>query len=148
MGVRVGYVLGILEGLRGGCDSIAIAAPTTTSPRSTAAVAIGEKGDGTKLKKILDEARRELVVERVFAKEWWGEDGVWRFEVGEEGKREGRRGASAGEEEVTLAQVAEEHPLLKSWLKRARAEMEILGVKEGRFEGEEWERGRVGGDMA
>lgn len=90
------------------------------------------------MKKVLDDARRELVVERIFAREWWGEDGVWKFEVREE------REAGAGEEEVTLAEVAEGHPLLKMWLERVRAEMERLGIREGRFEGEEWERGRVG----
>lgn len=135
-----------MEGLRGGGGSITVAAaaPSTTSPPA-AAVAIREKGDGSKMKKILEEARRELVVERVFAREWWGHDGVWRFEVGEEGEKEGGWEAAGGEEAVTLAKVAEEHPLLKSWLKRVRSEMEMLGVREGRFEGEEWERGRVGG---
>lgn len=93
------------------------------------------------MKKVLGEARRELVVERVFEREWWGEDGIWKFEVGEEGE-------GGGEEEVTFAMVAEGHPLLKRWLERIRAEMGRLGVREGRFEGEEWERGRVGGEMA
>lgn len=130
--------------MRGGCGSTtAPAASKTTSSPPTADVAVGEKEDWSKMKKILDEARRELVVERVFAREWWGEDGVWRFEVGEEGERE-----AGGEEGVTFAKVAEEHPLLKSWLKRVRAEMRRLGVREGRFEGEEWEKGRVGGEMA
>lgn len=146
--------MGILEGLRGGSGSgggssttDAAAAAAATSLPSAAAVAVGQKGDGGKMKKMLDEARRELGVEQVFAREWWGEDGVWRFEVGEEGREKGEAGGG-GEEEVTLAMVAEEHPLLKSWLERVRAEMVRLRVREGRFEGEEWERGRVGGEVA
>lgn len=139
--------MGILEGLRSaGGPATAADAP---SPTAAVAVIAEEMGNGSRMKKILGEARRELVVEQVFGREWWGEDGIWRYETGEEGEGGWGGGESGGEEgegrkgeEVTFAVVAESHPLLKRWLDTARAEMGRLGVKEGRFEGEEWEKGR------
>lgn len=124
LGLRVGYVLGVLEGLWG-------------------AFAKAARGDWVAIERerlggVLREARAELVMERVFGKEWWAEDGVWRFEVEVEGEGEGG--------EVTFEMVADKHPLLEKWSLRVSEEMRRLGVHEGRFEGEEWESGRVTDD--
>ena len=78
------------------------------------------------------EASEELRIEGVFEKEWWGEDGLWRYEVNGEG------------EEVTFEEVVGWHPLVKRWEARVRDEVEGSGVRVGRFEGLEWEKGRVG----
>lgn len=110
-GLRVGYILGALEGLYS-------AYPQGSEEREA-------------LKKLVKEAREQLAIEKVFGREWWGEDGIWRYEV--EGE----------EEEVTFREVVDAHPLVKEWVERAEQEMKIAGVKAGRFEGREWEQGRV-----
>lgn len=123
--MRVGYILGVLEGL---CSSTSASA--SASVAASASASDEGKGNVARLKK----ARHELAIEMVFGKEWWGEDGVWTFDV--------ESGGEGGE--VTFREVAEKHPLLKAWMERVRMEMREFGVQEGRFEGEEWERGRVG----
>lgn len=80
----------------------------------------------------MTEASDELRIEGVFEKEWWGEDGVWRYEVSGEG------------EEVTFEEVVGWHPVVKRWEARVKDEVERSGVRVGQFEGLEWEKGRVG----
>ncbi|KAI4123676.1 MAG: hypothetical protein LQ347_006060 [Umbilicaria vellea] len=109
LGLRVGYIIGVLEALY-------------------AALSATEK---QRIGKMLNEARDELSVEKVFARGNWGEDGVWVYEV------------AGKEEEVTFEEVADAHPVLKNWTSRVKEEMDKFGVDEGRFQGEEWERGRI-----
>lgn len=115
-GLRVGYILGAIEGLYS-------AHPQGSEER---------KG----LKKLVKEAREQLAIEKVFGREWWGEDGTWRYQV--EGE----------EEEATFREVVDAHPLVRRWLERVDQEMKIAGVTVGRFEGREWEQGRVGNGEA
>ena len=82
---------------------------------------------------MLAEAREALKLEKVFGREWWKEDGVWRYAVEEDGK----------EGEVTFEEVADKHPLVGEWVEMVKREMERLRVKQGRFEGEDWEKGSV-----
>ena len=111
-GLRVGYVLGILEGLYS---------------------AHSQEDEGRKeSRQLLEEAREQLAIEKIFGSEWWGEDGVWRYEV------------LGNEEEVTFPEVVDAHPLVKRWVERVDREMNIAGVKMGGFRGREWEEGRVG----
>jgi len=135
---------------------------------------MGGKGEGQEARvrmeverervwRMVEDARRELGVERVF-----GGDGSWGYEVlGEEGrvggggegevngegKREDRREGD-GEEEVvgkgwgkgegTFKEVVEGHPVVREWVGRVRGEMERWGIREdGGFGGAEWEAGRV-----
>lgn len=142
----MGFILGVLEGiLRAVAPATATA--STTSGDGDGDGVVGERASVSG-KKVLEEARRELVIEKVFDREWWDEDGVWRFGVGDfGGEGEGGDGGGGGGRggEVTFQMVAEEHPLLKRWMERLRTEMGRVGVSEwGRFEGDEWEKGRVG----
>lgn len=121
LGLRVGWVLGVLEGLCG-----ALRLPTE---RSSAA---GSEEGWERLQRLLGEAREALKMEKVFGREWWGEDGVWTYAIGEK-EQEG---------EVTFEEVADKHPLVREWVGRVKEEMRRLGVEEGRFEGKEWEEGR------
>lgn len=93
VGKRVGEVLGLLEGIH---------------------EAVG--GDGELLKR----AREELAADKVFGKEFWFEDGTWRFEV--------------EKEDLLFADVAEAHPLVRKWedvvaeeVKRWRLDLGVLG---------------------
>ena len=109
LGLRVGYIIGVLEALR-----VAIS---------------GTEKKG--ISKTLKEAREELSVEKMFVRGVWGEDGVWAYEV------------AGKEEEVTFEEVADAHPVLRKWKSRVKEEMKRCCVDEGRFRGEEWERGRI-----
>ena len=110
-GLRVGYILGALEGLH-------LAHPHDSEAKK-------------RLGQLLKEAKGQLALEKIFEREWWGEDGIWRYEVQEK------------EREVTFPEVVNAHPLLRKWVEKAEQEMEAAGVKVGRFQGREWEEGRV-----
>ncbi|RDW77715.1 hypothetical protein BP6252_05768 [Coleophoma cylindrospora] len=87
LGLRVGAVLGLLEG---------IFAATSKAE--------GLSEEKTRTKTLLDEARVQLKMENVFGGEYWGDDGIWKFEVpGEE------------EKEVVFPDVVSAHPLVKKW---------------------------------
>lgn len=114
IGLRVGYVLGALEGLWCAYDT--------------------ECKEKARLKELLRKGREELMIEKVFGKEYWDKDGVWTYEATSEG------------DECTLQEVAEQHPVVRTWIEKVREEIGKAGIKLGRFEGSEWEAGRVGND--
>ena len=115
-GLRVGYILGALEGL---------------------CLAYSHENEARKrLDPMVKEAKEQLNLEKIFGREWWGEDGIWKYEV--HGKQE----------EVTFPEVVNAHPLVRKWVERVEHEIEIAGVKVGRFQGREWEEGRMGDEEA
>lgn len=116
-------MLGVLEGL---CGAL--------RPSTQGALTEGDKGERKRLRRMLEDAREALKLEKVFGREWWGEDGVWRYAIEDK----------EGEGEVTFEEVADQHPLIREWVVRVREEMRRLGVDEGRFDSKEWEEGRVG----
>ena len=155
LGLRVGYLLGALEGLcaalRG--KPVIVGGGDRNGDRDK-----DRDGDGngeeeedeemqsrswtierTRLEELLVSARRELAMENVFGKEWWAEDGTWRFAV--EGLEDGPEGKYRGD--LTFVEVADKHPLLELWSGRVGEELNRWGVHGGNFEGEEWENGRV-----
>lgn len=142
LGLRVGYILGVLEGL-----CAAFAASEGRRKEDEAGREAGGKGEAKRLKKLLAEANRELALENVFGQEWWGKDGMWKFSVqptagGGGGKRHQHDNDDDGED-VTFIEVAGQHPLLERWSHTISAEMHRMGILEKRFEGEEWESGRI-----
>lgn len=84
-----------------------------------------------RLRGLVREAREQLAIEKLFGKEWWGPDGLWTYE------------AVGVDKEVTFPEVVEWHPLVKRWAETVRVEVESAGLEIGRFEGREWEEGRV-----
>ncbi len=156
LGLKAGWVLGVLGGLygalRGGKG--------------------GKKLEVERVGKLLQDAKRELGVEGVFEEGLWGGDGVWRFEVVSKGStastilddntRDDMDGGRGGEEvkigettggdekrdaegEVTFEEVAAQHPLVKKWVQILETEARWWGVDLRRFEGEDWEAGRIDG---
>lgn len=91
LGLRIGKILGLLEGISRAVESAA-----------------GE--DEERLGKLLGEARAELKTESVFGSKWWGEDGIWKYEV-------------PGGEDVTFPDVAGAHPLVVKWEAVIREEL-------------------------
>lgn len=80
IGSKVGLLLGLLEGL---------------------AASLPEDTD---LRALLDDARRELDVISVFGRDYWDEEGVWKYDVPE---RDG--------DDVLFKDVADAHPLIGKW---------------------------------
>jgi hypothetical protein len=94
IGLRVGKILGLLEGIH-------------AAARSTESIDTGDewKVEGERLESLLGLAKAELKTESVFGREYFGEDGIWRFAVEVEG--EGR--------EVVFPDIAGSHPLIQKW---------------------------------
>ena len=121
--LRIGDLLGVLEGIYAMLKKI----------ESDFSVEESERLGG-----LLGEAEEQLALESVFGKEWWGEDGVWKYEV------QTKDGSSGMEEGATsFWDVVDAHPLVVKWTELVKLEMEIAGIQKGRFEGAEWERGRI-----
>ena len=104
VGLRVGKILGLLEG-------------TWRAIVTGAGVEKELKEEGERLGVLVREAREELKTESVFGREWWGEDGIWRFEV-----------KGDGEEEITFEDVAGQHPLVVKWEEIVLKEIETWGI--------------------
>jgi hypothetical protein len=97
MGLRIGKILGLVEGLWA----------AVKSAESSASSGEVEKWEDERerLGGLVQNARLELRIESVFGREWWGEDGIWKYAVPGEG--EGM--------DVVFTDVAAAHPLIKKW---------------------------------
>lgn len=100
IGIKSGYLLGVLEGI-------------VRAVQPSADFAAEAKEDV--VAKFVT-ARQELGLESLFGREWFGEDGIWKFEVKED-----------ADGEVTFRDVADAHPLMAKW----SAEVEGLQKKFG-----------------
>ncbi|KAK0668326.1 hypothetical protein QBC41DRAFT_123649 [Cercophora samala] len=109
IGSRAGVLLGIIEGFVAafGLQSISTSPP---QPWETA--------EARRLEILLNEARQELDVRSVFAKDWFCDDGTWNYPVGDE--------ENGGE--VLFPDVAASHPLIKKWDAIVRREGERFGL--------------------
>lgn len=84
LGSKSGYLLGVLEGI----------------VRATASAS-------SEVTELFLAAREELGLTSLFGRDYFGEDGIWKYEV--DGK----------EDEVTFREVADAHPIIAKWTKRA-----------------------------
>ncbi|KAF2817086.1 uncharacterized protein BDZ99DRAFT_8733 [Mytilinidion resinicola] len=89
LGQKVGYILGVLEGI-------------VTALRRTASVSNGWKD----ARALLETARKDLRVEVLLGTQWVDGEGLWKWDV---------PGAET-EGGVTFIEVADAHPILKSWV--------------------------------
>ncbi|WPH01733.1 Hypothetical protein R9X50_00458500 [Acrodontium crateriforme] len=103
LGLKAGRVLGQLEG-------IWHAVVASEQAKSKASVTheeheiVSELG-GEAIAKMLADAEKELSVQALFGKEYFGADGIWTYDVpGQE-----------DESETTFEHVATAHPALKKW---------------------------------
>jgi len=94
LGLRIGKILGLVEGI-------------------VLAVNAGLKAEGgrwksekERLDKLFTDAKEELGTQSVFGRQYWGEDGIWKFRIPEEGA-EGKQ--------VVFPDVANAHPLVMKW---------------------------------
>lgn len=100
LGLKTGWLLGVLEGL-------------VRAVNGDVGAADEVKGE---VREEFVKAREELALTRVFGREYFGEDGIWKFVV--EGE--------AADGGVTFLEVADAHPLVAEWTAR-------IGELEGRF---------------
>jgi hypothetical protein len=99
MGLEIGILLGLLEGI---CQAVGN---------------IGASYDSEKERTntLLDSAKRELRTEEIFGRDWWIEDGTWKFEV----LGEGVDGAG----EFTFKDVVNSHPTILKWKRLVNEEV-------------------------
>lgn len=105
MGLEVGTILGLLEGIYA----------------SVLKLGKDEHLEKDRIRSLLEKARRDLRTEEVFSRQWWGDDGTWRYEVaGEDG-------------EVTFKEVVSAHPTIQKWkelvndeVKRWRLDLSVM----------------------
>ncbi|KAF7877257.1 hypothetical protein EAF04_000940 [Stromatinia cepivora] len=116
LGLRIGKVIGILEGV--------FAAVSVSASKSEDTEWTKEK---CRLEELFKNAKEELNAEKVFAREWWGEDGIWKFEV--PGEKEGK--------EVVFPDVSAAHPLLKRWERLVGEEIQRWSLDLELMEGNE-----------
>lgn len=147
IGAVAGQLLGVLEGL---VFALSSASAKQHSTRSSG------NGDGEdaeslreKLRGLLAEAEKDLSVQSIYGKDYWDEDGTWRYEVpGESSSQKERHHyphheqqqaqdsppepKEAGEEqgkeedeeaEILFPDVALAHPLIKKWGQIIRQEL-------------------------
>ncbi|KAL6713478.1 Essential protein Yae1, N terminal [Lecanora helva] len=122
-GFDEGYPLGATFGLRVGFIFGAL--------EGLYSAQCGQREHREKLQKLFKQAQEQLELVNIFSKNYWDERGVWKYDV--EGKGE----------EVTFQEVVNQHPIIRIWDGKVEEQMAVAGVKSGRFEGEEWEAGRV-----
>jgi len=108
LGLRIGKILGLLEGI---CLAVSVGAKTEGCE--------AWKGELERVESLLAGAKAELKTESVFGREWWGEDGIWKFEVPGEGL-DGK--------EVTFPDVAGAHPLIAKWEQTIKTEIETWSL--------------------
>ena len=101
IGSRIGWCLGALEGI---CKALAIGNASS------------EKKD--EARRLWKAAEQDLSVDKVFGQEYFGEDGVWLFEVS----------GKINEDDVSFVEVASAHPLVGKWTVAVRELMEEVGL--------------------
>ncbi|KAK1778283.1 hypothetical protein QBC45DRAFT_353495 [Copromyces sp. CBS 386.78] len=148
IGAVAGQLLGVLEGL-----SFAVASGSSKGGQKED---VEGKGEGEsmkeKLKRLSAEAEKDLSVQSIYGKEYWDEDGTWRYEVPGESKemheryqhperhheqqhsqaeqpgkpeeaQAGQEGEEEEEAEILFPDVALAHPLIKKWDQIIRTEL-------------------------
>ena len=134
MGLRIGEIFGILEGLLQALKTALKRAKTASSDGNAKVVDDQILGrEVSECSALCVKANEELNVGKVFGREYWSEDGVWTYAV--EAKIEG--------EEPLFADVVSSHPLVREWESKVGLLMDKYGVHKSRWDGEDWEKGRI-----
>ena len=80
--------------------------------------------DLSQLQALQVEARKGLATTELFGNEFFGEDGIWRFDV------PSASGASGEEIAVGFEEIAAAHPTIKTWTNTVFQLMERIGITE------------------
>ncbi|MCJ1396650.1 hypothetical protein MMC18_009542 [Xylographa bjoerkii] len=172
LGLQVGELRGVLEGVcaalhagqgagkRGGDGTAGRSGSGSGGDTASGTATNAQPGvtdhASTAYERIAHLRRRaavELDLQRVFGKEFWGDEGLWRWAVPAVTGGGAGHGLDGGQveregDEVTFEEVAAAHPLVRKWRGVVEEVMREWGVERGVWAGEEWEAGRVGGEGA
>lgn len=120
LGSRVGWILGVLEGLT---EAVPAAAAVAVEDGSPTAVSRGDVG------RLLAEARAELTTQGIYGREYFLDDGIWRFEIPSAASAAAAAAVEGDEgSEVTFRAVAAAHPLIAKWTLKIAEVTAALGV--------------------
>jgi hypothetical protein len=104
MGLEAGTVLGLLEGIY----------------NSVRHIEGNDDPENKRTNVLLEAARRELRTEEVFGRNWWSEDGTWKFKVPGEGVDE--------VQDFTFKEVVDSHPMIRKWKGLVKGEAQRWGL--------------------
>ncbi|KAK3497826.1 uncharacterized protein B0T23DRAFT_375226 [Neurospora hispaniola] len=150
IGAMAGQLLGVLEGLSFSLGSSS-SAKGRRPPQQEDDEGQGEEDIKERVKRLLVEAEKDLSVHSIYGKEYWDEDGTWKFEVPgeteeqheryqhpereqpqqqerqrdqEDMEEEGqKREEKEAEPEILFPDIALAHPLIKKWDQIIRTEL-------------------------
>ena len=130
MGLRVGVILGTLEGI---WSAVAKAEKAAASGKDDAKEGQGDIGacdraqsEAERLKVLVIKAREALRTESVFGTEYWGADGIWKYNV-----QEGEGGWN---------DVVDGHPIIQAWEATVKVEVDCVKLDTGVLERAEVKR--------
>ncbi|EGZ76400.1 hypothetical protein NEUTE2DRAFT_76796 [Neurospora tetrasperma FGSC 2509] len=132
IGAMAGQLLGVLEGLSFSLGSSS-SAKGRRPPQQEDDEGQGEEDIKERVKRLLAEAEKDLSVHSIYGKEYWDEDGTWKFEVPGETEEQHERDQKDMEEEdqkkeqeeaeILFPDIALAHPLIKKWDQIIRTEL-------------------------
>ncbi|RVD90072.1 uncharacterized protein DFL_001052 [Arthrobotrys flagrans] len=114
LGLKVGELLGVLEGLVGTIYGLLNSLGKNADSKSSEEKEILRE-QLRRQKKVRETAKQELALEKVFGKEYFSEDGVWKWTAEEDG-------------EMTFDDLVLHHPLVAKWRDIVKKQAEELGL--------------------
>lgn len=130
MGLRVGVILGTLEGIWSAVlkseKAVASAKPVSIDSDLDLGAEKAAQSEGERLRALVIKARNALRTESVFGTEYWGADGIWKYDV-----KEGDGGWS---------DVVDAHPLIQAWEATVKTEVDHFKLDTGVLERTEVKR--------
>ncbi|KAF3313081.1 Essential protein Yae1, N terminal [Orbilia oligospora] len=119
LGLKVGELLGTLEGIVGTIygllNSLDKNQKKDVDSKSSEDREV-LKEQLRRQKKVRETAKQELALEKVFGKDYFGEDGVWKWTAEEE------------DGEMTFDDIVLQHPLIVKWRDIVKKQAEELGL--------------------
>lgn len=110
LGLKVGWCLGALQGMWHALK------PDMTTNSS---IGTNTKPDRDEVAKTFFEAEKQLDMQRLYASDYFGVDGIWLYDV---------KMKEANEHEVTFDEIAAAHPVVKEWSQKVKTIAEDLGL--------------------
>ncbi|KAK6341841.1 hypothetical protein TWF730_001329 [Orbilia blumenaviensis] len=116
LGLKVGELLGVLEGIVGTLNGL-IAALDKRADSNSGGERETLKEQLKRQKRVRETAKEELALEKVFGREYFGEDGLWKWTTEEEN------------EEMTFDDIVLHHPLVVKWGDAVTKQAQELGLE-------------------
>ena len=130
MGLRVGVIQGTLEGIWSAVAKSEKAAVSGKPASTEADVYLGTENtaqiERERLRGLVIKARNALRTESVFGTDYWGSDGIWKYDV-----KEGDNGWN---------DVVDAHPLIQAWEATVKTEVNHFKLDTAVLEGTDVKR--------